>query len=879
MKKKKLLFIPILAMLLTSCGGGNTPTTGETSAKPTTSGSVPEIDPEDYDAWTDTWSKPNHLYFHYNRGEGATDYDNYCLWLWQFFPQNLEGTLWGYDGPTKVSDKLTLKPMSTSFMTFPEVGLEGSGTFCDKYGIIFDVDLSRTDLIGGKTGTPVTFNGAEEVGFLLPLQSSMDGSKNWTSDGGCETYVEGFNKEENWRTVEGGKAMHLYTCTGNLSGYTFRVGSGVIPPQPIINPVDSDTTGKYRSETEEIPEYYETTDKTSDTFKELGVGYQIFVASFRDSNGDGIGDIRGIIDSLDYLEDLGVECLWLTPVNKSDSYHGYDVSNYTEIDRRYGTKEDYIELLNKAHAKGMKVLMDLVLNHTSKTNEWFKKSKMAEESDGIKWRNVYTWKYKEDMVKKAKMHYDDANKKWVLDGYSKITVEEDANSNNPSWYRDGESNYYYYGKFGSGMPEINYENIATRNLIIEKAKYWLNIDNSGVGIDGYRLDAVKHIYMNDEVEDTEGDVIINDVGEAKSYDDEKGEYIYKKYDYSSDLTKNVNWWNQFSKALKDINPNFFLVGENFDGWGTRTSNYYRALDSQFDFSNYYHIPAWIYNTDQGAASYNDGTQAAETFVPFASNENFEVGANYLVPGGNRKDFINGAFTSNHDVMRVINQANGTGDKNSTAAKEHIEYGDTYANGKAMFQAAVTILNRGLSWIYYGDELGMSSNTNTHIAKYGSENSMDIWYRQPFLWNDKRVRSNYKFGQFTFELDDHNKHLVNNGEGVKYTPSTDTTPMELVVDNEFYEFYKGLIAIKKEYPKDAHIEYKWSSKNVLRIFVTDPKDPSYEMQIFLQNGLTQDEYKYALDASYENIKSLNDAPTTTYGNIGGKNFAVAAFKKK
>lgn len=882
MNKKRILLSIIGCLILSSCsGGGGSTSDTQTSGKTPGSGSVPAIDGDDYDAWVNSWSQPNHLYFHYNRGEGATDYGNYCLWVWQFFPQNLEGTLWGYDGPTKVSDKLTLKPMSDHFMTFPELGLEGSGTYLDKYGVIFDVDLSRTDLVGGKTGSKVTFEGAEEIGFLLPLQTSMDGSKNWTSDGGSETYVEGFNKAENWRDVEGGKAIHLFTCTGNLSGYTYRVGSGVTPPQPVVNPVDIDTSGNYRSKTENIQNYPETTGVTSDAFKDIGVGYQIFVASFRDSNGDGIGDIRGIIDSLDYLDDLGVECLWLTPVNKSDSYHGYDVSNYTEIDRRYGTKEDYIELLNKAHARGMKVLMDLVLNHTSKTNEWFKKSKWAEEEeiDGIKikWRDVYTWKYKTDTVKKAKIHFDGSLNKWVLDGYSKISVEEDANSDNPSWYRDGESNYYYYGKFGSGMPEINYENNATRNLIINKAKYWLNIDGSGVGIDGYRLDAVKHIYMNDEVNDTDNDVVVYDVGESSTFDDEKGEYIAKKYDYSSDLTKNVNWWNQFSAALKAENPNFFLVGENFDGWGTRTANYYRALDSQFDFSNYYHIPAWIYNTDQGASSYNEGAQANETFVPFASPDLYDVGATYPVPGGNRPDFINGAFTSNHDVMRLVNQANGLGNKDSTTAASKIEYGDTWANGKAMFQAAVTILNRGLSWIYYGDELGMTSNIDTHIAKYGSENSTDIWYRQPFLWNDKKVRSNYKFGQFVFELDAHNKHLVNNGEGVKYKPSTESSPMELSVDNEFYDFYKGLIRIKKEYPKDARIDYKWSSENVLRIFVYDTYGTE-KMQIFIQNGRNTNDYLYNLDSSYTLLENLNGAPVDLNGNIGSYNFAVAAFKK-
>lgn len=869
MKIKTVTSLLLATLLVTACGGnGSTSDTSPTSSS-TSSGSVPSYDPDDYDAWINTWSKPGHLYFHYNRGEGASDYSNYCLWLWQFFPENLEGTLWGYDGPTKVSDKLELKPMSTSFMTFPDLNLEGGGTYIDKYGVIFDVDLTRSDLVGGKTGTSVSFEGAEELGFLLPLQSSMDGSKNWTSDGGSETYIDDFSDKNNWRSISGGECIHIFTSTGDLSNYSYFAGSGT--PQPKVNPMDIDTTGNYRSKTESIPACTEAT-PTSDAFKSIGTGYQIFVASFRDSNGDGIGDIRGVIDSLDYLEDLGIQCLWLTPIQKSDSYHGYDISDYEEVDKRYGTIEDYEELLEKAHAKGMKVLMDLVLNHTSKTNTWFKKSKWGVNSGvpgtetdetGINWRNVYTWKYATDTIKKANLAYEGG--KWVCTGYSDITVEEDANSANPSWYKDGESNYYYYGKFGSGMPEINYENIATRKLVIDTAKKWLEI-----GLDGFRLDAVKHIYMKDEVADTGDDVVITDVGEKEAYDDEKGEYITKKFDYSSDLTKNVNWWREFSSSLKTTYPNCFLVGENFDGWGTRISPYYQALDSQFDFSNYYHVPAWIYNTDAGAASFTN--QAAETYVPFASNDYFDVDANKEVQGGGRADFINGAFTSNHDVMRLINQASGVGSKDSTTASDNVAYGDVTANGKAKFQGAVTMLNPGLSWLYYGDELGMSSNTDKHIEKYGNENNMDIWYRQPFLWNDKASRANYKSGQFLFELDDHNKHLLNNGEGIKYDPSTG----EISTESTFYEWYKGLNTIKKLYPKDAKITYE-GSYNVLKISVSG--EGTRKLVIYINNGLSQDDYKMTLGSEYTLVKAMGGAPTSLNGNIGEKPYSLAAFVKE
>ncbi|MCF0108390.1 MAG: hypothetical protein HUJ59_05275, partial [Bacilli bacterium] len=486
--KRKLKFFFLAALLLTGCV--NKPVTppdpGPSGGDDDTE--ITDMTGDEYDAWSNTWSKPGHLYFHYNRGKSANDYNNYCLWLWQFEPQSLEGSLWGYSGETKVSEKVTLKPMSTSFMTLADVGKDGTNTYKDEYGIIFDVDLYSTQLVGGKTGKTTSFVGAKTVGFLLPLIKSMDGSKNWTADGGTETYVEQFDDNANWRSVTGGKAIHIFVSTGALDQYSFYAGSGT--PDVKINPVDSDTTGTFRSKTEKIA-LNNYNPKTSETFKDVGAGYQVFVASFRDSDGDGMGDLRGIIDSLDYFEDLGVEALWLTPIQQSGSYHGYDISDYYAIDKRFGTIEDYRELIYKAHQKGIKVLMDLVLNHTSKSNVWFQKSKWAvnsgatgteTDSTGINWRNVYTWKYASDTIKKANISFDIKDNKWVVDGYSEVTVEQDAASDNPSWYRDGESNYYYYGKFGSGMPEINYENKETRKLIIDMAKYWMSF-----GLDGFRL--------------------------------------------------------------------------------------------------------------------------------------------------------------------------------------------------------------------------------------------------------------------------------------------------------------------------------------------------------------------------------------------------------
>ncbi len=860
---KRLISLLILPLLMTSCvtnNGKDKPSSsgGDVSGDPqipsdSSGGDNTSVEPindgDEYDAWVNSWSKPGHLYFHYNRGDKG-GYDNYCLWLWQHSPQDLEGSLWGFSANPKVSEKLTLSPMSNHWMTGSEVGKEGTSMYIDSYGAIVDVDLYNANLVGGKTGTSTTFEGMEEVGFLLPQQNSMNGLTNWVSDGGRETYIDDIAEESHWRNVEGGKAIHIFVSTGALYDYSYFAGSGTA--QAVTNPIDEDTTGNYRSDVDAKYSNALGVSSTSDSFKELGAGYQIFVASFRDSNGDGIGDIRGIINSLDYLTDLGVEVLWLTPIQKSDSYHGYDISDYYTVDKRFGSIDDYRELLYKAHQKGMKVLMDLVLNHTSKGNVWFTNSQWGrvDASANINWRDIYNWKYETDIIEKYNP---------TTNSYDKITVKQDAESSNPSWYRDGESHYYYYGKFGSGMPEINYLNASTRKLVIDMAKYWMSF-----GLDGFRLDAVKHIFMRDECYQN-GDIIVQDVGSKESYDDEKGQYITKGFDYSSNLTKNIMWWKEFAHGVKADYPNCFLVGENFDGWGTRTASYYQALDSQFSFSTYYHIPAFLY-TDGGTPAHFATKQAGETFDMFSTSDNILVddGKNpYSIPGGSRPDFIDGAFTSNHDVMRAINQVNGSGTLAGTTALNKVTGQGDQVN-KAKIHAAVTLLNPGLSWIYYGDELGMSSNTDKHVSMYGSENCEDIWYRQPFLWQDNSVRANYKSGAYKFELDDYNKTLAN-AEAQK----ADT--------NSMYNWYKDLIAIKKMYPKAAKLSFDNSSGgSVLVLNVWG--EGSTSLKIYINVGIGTGDYLMNPGSGYTNVKTMGGAPNNAGGNIGGTKWSISVFKK-
>ena len=685
---------------------------------------------EDYDAKVAAWSQPGHLYFHYLR-KSDSDYSKWAIWAWPNYPDDGEGSLWG---ATQGYDHKGITPQSWGWMTNSQCGGEGDGVYSDEYGQVMDLALDQSKapggkVVGGRTGKPAPLIGdylweeenhdlflSAAVGFLVVDQTKMDGSDMWTSDGGAESYIKRIG-----RIMPAGKDgyLHVYAVEGAVSD--FKTTSG---EQTIINPTATDTTGKYRSQNDITNLKYDafsTGVSTSSSFlnDRPGTGYQIFVPSFCDSNGDGYGDIKGITSKLDYLEDLGIDVLWLTPIQESNSYHGYDVTDYYKIDQRFGTLQDYQELLYKAHAKGMKVLMDMVINHTSKSNVLYKKSQRAEEetlvingkTKTIKYRDMYVWKYKGDKILEWNgVEAPDPKKPYGPDNPATFVTKNVEDSSD--WYRDGTSNYYYYGKFGSGMAELNYSCQATREYMTDMCKYWLSF-----GLDGFRLDAIKHIYLLSELDPTynySGDYVTYDVGYRTYYNPELGREIKVMNDYTYDRDLNVMFWKQFAGTIKSAYPNCFLVGENFDGWNARIAPFYEAIDSQFDFSTYYHL--------------HESTISGGGITAMGGDITATLGYNAQYRG----KAINGAFTSNHDVARLLNHAATT-----NVSVHHAEVNDSNwsaAKNRAKWFAAVALLSPGLSWIYYGDEIGLCGNLNDKIQDVDDHgNNTDRWYRQPMRW--------------------------------------------------------------------------------------------------------------------------------------------------
>lgn len=205
------------------------------------------------------------------------------------------------------------------------------------------------------------------------------------------------------------------------------------------------------------------------------VVYQVYPKSFNDSTGDGTGDIRGIIEKLDYLAFLGVDYIWLTPVYESPMRdNGYDISNYYEINPEFGTKEDLKALMDEAHEKGLKVMLDLAFNHTSTAHPWFVESKKSKDNP---YRDYYIWK---DGT------YDSPPTNW------------ESKFGGNAWQYDDNTNQYYLRLFDVTQADLNWDNEKVRSEIYEMINYWIDF-----GVDGFRFDVV-NLLSKGEFKDSDG---------------------------------------------------------------------------------------------------------------------------------------------------------------------------------------------------------------------------------------------------------------------------------------------------------------------------------------------------------------------------------------
>jgi alpha-amylase len=301
------------------------------------------------------------------------------------------------------------------------------------------------------------------------------------------------------------------------------------------------------------------------------VTYEVFVHAFADSDGDGIGDLRGLTSRLDYLQQLGVRALWLMPIHPSPSYHKYDVTDYRAIHPEYGTMADFEELLREAHSRDIRVVMDLVVNHTGSGHPWFQAA-LADTTNPL--HSFYVWAPSERV--------------------GGLTFEPTGpDSDNPHhWHPVDRFGKHYYGFFYRGMPDLNFDNPAVRDSVFAIGRFWLE-----KGVDGFRLDAARHIFDSDREAD------------------------------------NHAWWVEFRREMERVRPDVLLVGEV---WASTevTAPYLAGLRSLFNFDMAGAMVEAV-RTGRGAGVAARHAEILRAYRAVAD------------------DFVDATFLTNHDQSRVM----------------------------------------------------------------------------------------------------------------------------------------------------------------------------------------------------------------------------------
>ncbi|MFV0344099.1 MAG: glycoside hydrolase family 13 protein [Anaerocolumna sp.] len=327
---------------------------------------------------------------------------------------------------------------------------------------------------------------------------------------------------------------------------------------------------------------------------ESAVAYQIYPRSFQDSNGDGVGDLQGIIKRLSYLAELGVDLIWICPIYPSpNDDNGYDISDYQNIQKEYGTMEDFDELLHKAHEKNIRVIMDLVVNHTSSKHPWFIESKSSKDNPKRDW---YMWR-------DGKGAEEPNNWESIFGG--------------STWEYDKETNQYFLHVFGKTMPDINWENDQVKKAVFDMICWWLD-----KGIDGFRIDAISHIKKPD----------------FEDMPNPKGD----KYVSSFDKHMNRPGILKLLKELKEntfSNYDIFTVAEangvrieEIDEWVSSKDGIFNSL-FQFD-----HLNLWNVETDEGKISLKKLRNALHRWQKATA-----------------KDGNVGLVMENHDLVRSVSR--------------------------------------------------------------------------------------------------------------------------------------------------------------------------------------------------------------------------------
>ena len=482
------------------------------------------------------------------------------------------------------------------------------------------------------------------------------------------------------------------------------------------------------------------------------VAYQVYPRSFNDSNGDGIGDLPGLIEKLDYLENLGIDVIWLSPMYPSpNDDNGYDISDYKGIMSEFGTMNDFDQLLSSIHQRGMKLILDLVVNHTSDEHPWFIESKSSKTNAKRDW---YIW----------------ADPK--PDGSEPNNWESIFNGS--TWEFDESTKQYYFHLFSKKQPDLNWENPDVRQAVFEMMNWWFE-----KGIDGFRVDAITHIKKNFEAGDLpvpDGkkfapafDVDMNQpgiqewlqemkdkslsrydimtVGEANGVTpndaeewvgEENGKFnmifqfehlgLWSTGDTKFDVKSYKQVLNRWQKQLENVGWNASFI-ENHDQprrvstWGDDKNYWYESATSH----------ATAYFLQQGTPFIYQGQEIGMTNYPFESIESFNdvaVKTEYQIvkkEGGDVNQLLDKYKMENRDNARTPMQWNNSINAGFTTGKPwfHVNPNYTEINVKQQLNDKFSILS------YYKALIQLKKSDLIYI--YGKFNMVDAENKQVFAY--------------------------------------------------------------------------------------------------------------------------------------------------
>lgn len=482
------------------------------------------------------------------------------------------------------------------------------------------------------------------------------------------------------------------------------------------------------------------------------VAYQVYPRSFNDSNGDGIGDLPGLIEKLDYLENLGIDVIWLSPMYPSpNDDNGYDISDYKGIMSEFGTMNDFDQLLSSIHQRGMKLILDLVVNHTSDEHPWFIESKSSKTNAKRDW---YIW----------------ADPK--PDGSEPNNWESIFNGS--TWEFDESTKQYYFHLFSKKQPDLNWENPDVRQAVFEMMNWWFE-----KGIDGFRVDAITHIKKNFEAGDLpvpDGkkfapafDVDMNQpgiqewlqemkdkslsrydimtVGEANGVTpndaeewvgEENGKFnmifqfehlgLWSTGDTKFDVKSYKQVLNRWQKQLENVGWNALFI-ENHDQprrvstWGDDKNYWYESATSH----------ATAYFLQQGTPFIYQGQEIGMTNYPFESIESFNdvaVKTEYQIvkkEGGDVNQLLDKYKMENRDNARTPMQWNNSINAGFTTGNPwfHVNPNYTEINVKQQLNDKFSILS------YYKALIQLKKSDL--IYTYGKFNMVDAENKQVFAY--------------------------------------------------------------------------------------------------------------------------------------------------